>query len=133
MSEAWREFARERLQEFYEGREPLPPVAPTTSAPVVRRKLRCATAKLRLMGKVRSLMRAVASEDVPLKERDRRLAICVECEHVEIVRGQHYCSCCGCPKWAAAGMGSHLEYKCGKAGFGCPLDPPKFEEYPASA
>ena len=79
--------------------------------------------------KVKSLAVVVASRDVPISIKEERLAKCDACRFATIMNGLHYCGCCDCPKWNLGGVSSALEYKCGKAGWGCPAPEPAFDAY----
>lgn len=65
----------------------------------------------------------IASPPVDEETRTIRLVICKA--HVGNCcsvgpDGRHYCGCCGCPQWHAFGVGADLEFKTGRAKWGCP-------------
>jgi hypothetical protein len=74
------------------------------------------------VAKARSFLCAVWSffwyGDAPLVDHDRRQAICLRCEHLEVTATGVFCKACGCPHWAV----SDLRTKWRMRDIKCPLD-----------
>ena len=90
-----------------------------------------------LGGKAALALRVLTSPMVPDHVVTERMAACLQCEHLTIMRDttdpvalEYYCQCCGCPQWSRA----ELRRKNSRAAHACPADPPRFGEHlPVSA
>jgi hypothetical protein len=75
-----------------------------------------------LLKKAKSFLRAVWSfarwGDVALAEHDRREAICLDCEHLDVALTGVFCLECRCPHWPI----SDLRTKWRMRNLKCPLN-----------